>query len=142
MSRDLGDGLLLRRTTQVDTDALCLSQSLAFANPDTGEPDIYLGGWTRDLMNGKHPTFQPDDFFVVENTKTGELVSSLCLISQVWTMEGIPFPDLTFLKLLFGYRSRAELQAMYPDCFMVQHEVGALLDVLFPKKLSHVIPLH
>ena len=52
------------------------------------------------------------------------------------------FPDLTFLKLLFGYRSRAELADMYPD-FIVWHDHHrALLDVLFPKRATYINPIH
>ena len=42
-------------------------------------------------MSGDHPTCKASDFTVVEDTKTGKIVSSLCLISQTWTYSGIPF---------------------------------------------------
>ena len=41
------------------------------------------------------------------------------------------FPDLTFLKLLCGYRRCAELMAAYPDC-SVPPAAATLLDSLFP----------
>lgn len=47
------------------------------------------------------------------------------------------FPDLTFLQLLFGYRSLAELSDIYPDCF----PSSRLVEVLFPKRASAVNPL-
>src|SRR5262249_22120819 len=46
------------------------------------------------------------------------------------------FPDLTFLQLLFGYRSLAELLETYPDCWTDHHAVASLLDVLLPKRVS------
>jgi hypothetical protein len=52
------------------------------------------------------------------------------------------FPALTFLKLLFGYRSRAEIMAMFPDALVNQEQTNGLLDALFPKRPSHVMPLH
>jgi hypothetical protein len=52
------------------------------------------------------------------------------------------FPDLTFLQLLFGYRTFAELQDSFADCFEKNPEVHILLDVLFPKKPSFVVPLN
>jgi hypothetical protein len=91
LARELGDGLLLRTATRQDTAALVDFQIHAFANPDTGELDDYLGGWTRDLMKGKHPTFQPGDFLVVEETRTRKIVSCSCLITQTWQMQEIPF---------------------------------------------------
>jgi len=51
------------------------------------------------------------------------------------------FPDLTFLQLLFGYRSITELSEIYPDCFARPRGAAALLDVLFPKRISKVYGL-
>jgi len=47
------------------------------------------------------------------------------------------FPDLTFLQLLFGYRSLDELMSSFPDCY-TRDEVKPVLRVLFPKQPSHV----
>lgn len=51
------------------------------------------------------------------------------------------FPDLTFLQLLFGRRSLAELNEAYPDCYTHSNESRVLLNILFPKRHSLVIPL-
>ncbi|MEX1158111.1 MAG: hypothetical protein WEC79_04195, partial [Thermomicrobiales bacterium] len=51
------------------------------------------------------------------------------------------FPDLSFLQLLFGYRSLAELDAWYPDCRIRTNEARVLLDALFPKQPSFVWPV-
>ena len=48
------------------------------------------------------------------------------------------FPGLSFLQLLFGFRSLEELEAAFPDCFVRTHEVRALLTALFPKQASDV----
>lgn len=50
------------------------------------------------------------------------------------------FPDLTFLQLLFGYRSRDEIDYAYADCYTNGRETAVLLDALFPKWPSHVLP--
>ncbi len=50
------------------------------------------------------------------------------------------FPDLTFLQLLFGYRSMAELDHAFADCY-ASEEARILLDILFPKRPSLVIGL-
>ena len=50
------------------------------------------------------------------------------------------FPDLTFLQLLFGYRSLEELQYAFPDCSASTDDARALLPILFPKKASAVWP--
>jgi len=51
------------------------------------------------------------------------------------------FPDLTFLQLLFGYRSLEELEAAFPDCLVRGQETRALLHALFPKAPSKVWPI-
>ncbi|MDX1613519.1 MAG: GNAT family N-acetyltransferase [Candidatus Promineifilaceae bacterium] len=51
------------------------------------------------------------------------------------------FPDLIFLKLLFGYRSFDELKSDRGDCFAETEEAAVLLESLFPKRTSYVIPL-
>jgi len=51
------------------------------------------------------------------------------------------FPDLTFLQLLFGFRSLAELEGAFPDCVVRTNDARALLDALFPRSPSDVWPL-
>jgi hypothetical protein len=56
--------------------------------------------------------------------------------------ETVPaFPGLTFLQLLFGYRSLAELEYAFADCRVGDEETHVLLDALFPKQPSHVWPI-
>jgi hypothetical protein len=50
------------------------------------------------------------------------------------------FPELTFLQLLFGYRSFAELDYARADCF-ANEETAVLLPILFPKRYSDVTAL-
>lgn len=121
--RDLGDGLILRAATKRDADALVKFQLAAFAHPDTGESDEYVGGWTRDLMRGKHPSFKPGDFLVVEDTKTNAIVSSTCLISQTWRYDGIPFGvgRIEIVATAAAYRRRGLVR----EQFRVLHEWSA-----------------
>jgi hypothetical protein len=51
------------------------------------------------------------------------------------------FPDLTFLQLLFGHRSLAELLDWFDDCLVRTDEARMVLDALFPKTHSAVWPL-
>ena len=53
----------------------------------------------------------------------------------------IAFPDLTFLQLLFGYRSYEELSTAFADCWSDHEDVRVLVEILFPKKLSDVFPV-
>jgi hypothetical protein len=106
--RDLGDGLILRRARKSDKRAL--AEFNAKVHDDQG-----IKYWVYDLMNGKLPTFQPGDFTIVEDTQTGQIVSSLNLISQTWAYEGIPFgvgrPEL--VGTLKEYRNRGLIRAQF-----------------------------
>src|SRR5580765_7799009 len=96
-SHTLPDGLLLRQATRRDTAKLVTLYRHAFANPDTGALDEENDGWTRDLMrqgspgHPAHPTFRPDDFFLVEDPRKRAIVSAMCLFSQTWVYDDIPF---------------------------------------------------
>lgn len=51
------------------------------------------------------------------------------------------FPGRTFLQLLFGYRTLAELRTAFPDCWADGDEPRTLLEVLFPKRPSSFWPV-
>ena len=53
----------------------------------------------------------------------------------------VAFPPLTFLHLLFGHRSLADLEYAYADCFADPDAARAVLEALFPKRPSFVLPL-
>ena len=91
MPRELGDGMLLRWASPDDVEAL--SQfDLKILSDDPNEPEIGLYHWVHDLMRGDHPTTKASDFTVVVDTNhDNRIVSSLTLISQTWTYDGVPF---------------------------------------------------
>jgi hypothetical protein len=49
------------------------------------------------------------------------------------------FPDLSFLQLIFGYRTFEELEQSYADCYYEDDETRVLLNTLFPKRASSVM---
>jgi GNAT superfamily N-acetyltransferase len=87
---ELGDDLVLRRATVADTEALVAFNAEIHRSSDE-DTSPYIATWTRDLMGGGHPTCGPDDFTVVEATRSGQIVSSLNVIGQTWSYGGIPF---------------------------------------------------
>jgi hypothetical protein len=113
--RDLGDGLILRRAIPEDTEALVSFNGKIHGSEESGEPDVRVGAWTRDLMERPHPTFNVGDFTLVVDTKTGAIVSTLNLISQTWTYGGIPFgvgrPELVGTDP--DYRGRGLVRAQF-----------------------------
>ena len=99
----LDDGLTLRRATSADADALAAFHAGILIDEGEEAPSPYIDAWVRELMSGAHPTFTAGDFTIVE-TASGEIVSSLSLISQTWTYGGLPFGV-----------GRVELVSTHPD---------------------------
>ena len=99
--RDLGDGLILRQATAEDTEAAAEFQAQVHL-PHTFAESFRI--WTRDLMSGALPRFQPGDFTLVEDTSTGAIASMLNLIPQTWSYGGI--------EISVG---RIELVSTHPD---------------------------
>ncbi len=82
---DLGDGLRLRFATVEDIEPLAEFNGRIHGSP-------FVAQWTREFASPSHPTCGPDNVTVVEDTSTRKIVSSVCLIPQTWTFDGIPFP--------------------------------------------------
>ncbi len=97
-----------------DTEALA-EFNAAIHNGGATEPEPVVAAWTRDLMSGTHPTFKPEDFLIVEDTRTGAIVSSVNHISQTWEYAGIPFkvgrPEL--VGTLPDYRNRGLVRKQF-----------------------------
>ena len=89
--RDLGNGLILCRTTPADAQALAEFNSHIHSDDGFDKPDERVGAWTSDLLTRPHPSFHADDCTLVVEAATGRIVSSMNLISQTWAYEGIPF---------------------------------------------------
>jgi hypothetical protein len=71
----------------------------------------------------------------------GALVNAEAWKPKVKEDEGMAaFPNLTFLHMVFGYRTLSEIQHIFPDCW-AGDEASLLLETLFPKKYSSVWPV-
>lgn len=113
----LSGDLVLRRATVGDRDALIQLQASVHAGPD-GQPSAAVAAWTRDLFDRPHPAMQLNDITVVENQRTGALVSSLALMRQRWHYAGIPIGV-----------GRLELVATHPEYRrrgLINHQLRAL----------------
>lgn len=127
--RDLGNGLTLCRTTAADADAVAEFNSRIHSDNGFDKPDERVASWTRDLIAVPHPTFHADDCTVVIESATGKIVSSLNLISQTWTYEGIPFgvgrPEL--VGTLPEYRNRGLVRIQFEEIHKWSAERGELV---------------
>lgn len=119
LPRNLGNGLVLRQAAARDVDELVEFNARIHSDDGPERPDIFVGAWTRDLLTKPHPTLKPQDFTLVEDTQTGKIVSSLCLISQTWSYEGIRFgfgrPELVGTAEAYRNRGlvRAQIEAVH-----------------------------
>ncbi|MBN1453519.1 MAG: GNAT family N-acetyltransferase [Anaerolineales bacterium] len=130
--KDLGAGLILRRSTPEDADALADFNAHVHSDDGPDKPDERLAAWTRDLLMRPHPTFSPDDFTIVEETATGRIVSSLNLIPQTWTYEGIPF-DVGRSELvgtLPEFRKRGLVRIQYEEIHRWCAERGLVVQAI------------
>ena len=87
--RTLAGGLVLRAATEADAPALEAFNGRVHGTGD--DPDTGLGAWTRDLVAGRHPSIRASDFLVVVEPRDSAVVSSLNLIAQRWTYDGVGF---------------------------------------------------
>lgn len=129
---DLPDGLVLRRATTADAEALAVFNAAIHAE---GEAPVIAAGiadWTRDLLSGEHPTMRAEDFTVVVEAATGRLVSSLGLISQTWTYAGLPVkvgrPEL--VGTLPEYRNRGLVRRQFEVVHQWSAERGEQLQAI------------
>ncbi len=126
--KELGAGLILRRSTSADADALSdFCGEIHSSEPGQREEQVYA--WTRDLLTRPHPRFRPDDFTVVEEAATGRIISTMNLISQTWTYEGIPFgvgrPEL--VGTLPEYRNRGLVRVQFEEIHRWSDDRGELV---------------
>ncbi|HEX5414220.1 MAG TPA: GNAT family N-acetyltransferase [Chloroflexota bacterium] len=130
--RDLGDGLILRPATTGDSDALVAFNSVIHRRPGTSEPDVGIAAWTHDLTARPHPTTGPGDFTVVEDTRSGQIVSTVCLISQTWSYGGASFgvgrPEL--VGTLPEHRRRGLVRAQFEEIHRWSAGQGELVQAI------------
>ena len=87
----MGDGLVMRRSTAADAQAIAELQLVGKGDPGKQHPVEGEIHWALDLLRGNHPTFREDDFTIVEDTTTDKIVSVTNVIDQVWSYGGISF---------------------------------------------------
>ncbi len=129
---DLGGGLVLRRGRPADAEPLVEFNANVLHRPAVPPPEWGIGGWARDLAARPHPGCTVRDFTVVEDTRTGAIVSSLCLIRQVWTYGGVELPvgRPELVSTHPDYRGRGLVRAQFEAVHRWSAERGDLLQVL------------
>lgn len=112
---DLGDGLVLRCATRGDATAVAAFNAMIHSDDEHEIPMTTAS--VLDLFGNRvpHPTTNAGDFTVVEDTATGEIVSSLCLIPQTWNYDGINVPAalVEFVGTRDDYRNRGLVRRQF-----------------------------
>jgi hypothetical protein len=130
--RDLGDGLVLRRARREDAEEVAAFNALMHSEDGPEKPDERLRIWVRELLLEPQPSVSPDDFTVVEDTRTGRIVSSCMTISQTWAYGGVPFgvgrPEL--VATAPEYRKRGLIRAQFEVLHQWSAERGELVQVI------------
>ena len=128
---DLGDGLILRRSTPADAEAL--GEFNARIHADPGQDSVeHIRHWVVDILTNEHPNFKHEDFTIVEEKETGKIVSSMNFYDQTWTYDGIEFgagrPEL--VGTLPAYRRRGLVSKQFEVFHGWSKERGHLLQAI------------
>lgn len=128
--RDLGAGLILRHASPEDADALSQFNGEIHAEDEADKQRLMA--WTRDLLTHPHPILTPEDFTVIEENSTGRIVSSLNLIPQTWSYEGIEFgvgrPEL--VGTLPEFRNRGLVRLQFEEVHRWSAERGHMVQAI------------
>ncbi|HZY41927.1 MAG TPA: hypothetical protein VFF59_07990, partial [Anaerolineae bacterium] len=79
--QQLDENLVLRFATVDDIEPL--AQFNGRIHGDDGKFNPYIAQWTREFTSPTHPTCGPGNVTIVEDTRTGQIVSSMCSIPQM-----------------------------------------------------------
>ena len=132
MLGDLGDGLILRRATVGDADALAAFNADQLRGQDSPAPWEPLAVWTRDLLGGRHPSFKPGDGLIVVEKATSAIVSSMLLISQRWDYGGaaIPVGQAELIGTRPDFRGRGLVRRQFETLHEWSRERGEVLQII------------
>ncbi|MGH2485384.1 MAG: GNAT family N-acetyltransferase [Ktedonobacterales bacterium] len=113
--RDLADGLTLRWSTPEDVERVADLYARVFRPKADAPLSPHMPIWTRDMFSGRHPHIGPGDFAVVEDTRTGALVASTCLLRYTVEYEGVsvPFGRPEVVATLPEYRRQGLIRAIF-----------------------------
>ena len=90
--RELGDGLTLRWSLPEDVEQVASLYAQVYRSSPDSPLNWHVPLWTRDMFSARHPHIGPRDFALVEDTTTGAIVASTCLLRYPIAFEGLPIP--------------------------------------------------
>jgi len=129
LPQSLDGGLIMRLATPADIEALSDFNRRIHADEDDPEQGFLV--WTRNLMEGQHPTAVAADFILVEDPQANhKIVSATCLIPQVWTYAGLPLPagQPELVGTDEAYRRRGLTRAIFAQIHALSQAYGHLVE--------------
>jgi hypothetical protein len=130
--RDLGGGLVLRRASERDVEALADFNAAVHADPPRWERDTRVEHWTRELMDGRHPWTRARDFMLVHDTAQDRVASSLCLHDLTLHYGEVSFPagQPELVGTHPGYRNRGLVAAQMEGVHAWSEARGQLVQLI------------
>ena len=130
--RDLGDGLVLRRSSSADRERIAAFHANTLLSATEVPPLERIHYWLLDMLGGEHPTGRAGDFLYVEETRTGRIVSSAGLFSATWTYDGIPVPvgQPDVVSTVPEYRRRGLVKAQFAEIHAWSERQGHLMQAI------------
>lgn len=130
--QELDQGLLLRTATSADIDALVTFNGAVHTYTPDGSPSPRIMARVREWLDGSHPLVGPDDFLLVEDTASGQIVSSVAVLRQQWAYAGIPFTvaQTEFVGTLPAYRRRGLVRAQMEVVHRASAAAGDLVQAI------------
>ncbi|GER86845.1 hypothetical protein KDW_10070 [Dictyobacter vulcani] len=115
--RELGNGLVLRWSTEADIGRIAALHSIVHRNHADDPPNPNAIKVINRMMNNDYPLMGPNDFAIIEDTSRdgNPVVACTCMWKQTWTYEGIPFsigrPEMVATDP--AYRNRGLIRSLF-----------------------------
>lgn len=116
--RQLGNGLVLRWSTQQDQEKLARAAAAGFAS-HAETPNLFMAQTVVRLMRGDCPAMSAEDFLLIEDqSATGTpIVACACLQEFEWLYEDVPLrigrPEV--VTTIPAYRNRGLTKALFTE---------------------------
>jgi predicted N-acetyltransferase YhbS len=124
LPRPLSSRLELRRAScEADLQAVLECHVAAFGEEDEAS--------LRSNLLAR-PGARPEDTLFVVDTSTAKVVSSVGLVPQTWTYEGIPFPvgQASVVSTRVGYRGRGLVREQFSEYHRIALRAGCVMSVI------------
>lgn len=122
--QELGDGLILRTATTDDIDSIVELNIAIHENEG-------LGIWLEDATSAKHPSMDISQVLII-TTSTGQIVSTLAFIPQVWHYENslIPVGQSEAISTHPDYRKRGLSRKLIETVHRLSASQGNLIHAI------------